>query len=208
MALVPVNLPDRLPPPTAGEAALIADARVRIDAFVESRLDRPVHSFVPSDFAMACGALRHVATAHLAPGEVFCEWGSGAGVVACLAAMAGFDARGIEFEADLVELSRSLAADHGLDVPFFRGNFVPYRGQRIAEQTGEFEWLAVGGPDPYAAMQMDVDDFDVIFAYPWPGEQRVVERLFDRFAADGALLMTYNGTEGVKLLRRRSARRG
>ena len=55
-------------------------------------------------------------------------------------------------------------------------------------------------------MDLEIDDFDTIFAYPWPGEQRVIERLFDRFASDGALLMTYNGTDGVRLFRRRPAR--
>jgi hypothetical protein len=57
-------------------------------------------------------------------------------------------------------------------------------------------------------MGLDINDFDMVFAYPWPGEQHVIERLFDRFAADGALLMTYNGTEGVRLFRRRTARPG
>jgi hypothetical protein len=208
MALVPVKLPDAMPTVPPEAAALIADARTRIDAFIESRLADPVNSFVPSNFPLVYGALRFVADANLSPGPLFCEWGSGAGVVACLAAMAGFDACGIEFEAGLVALSQTLASDHGLKVSFFRGNLVPHAGQRIAERVGEFEWLAVGGPDPYDQMGLEISDFDVVFAYPWPGEQRVIERLFDRFAANGTLLMTYNGTEGVRLFRRRSARPG
>ena len=203
--LEPVTLPDALPDPPPAATALIDDAVDRIGAFIESRLDDPIHSFVPSDFELVCGALQHVAASHLAPGGLFCEWGSGAGVVTHLAAMVGFDARGIEFEAELVDLARHLAADHGVAAEFFRGNFVPHAGQQIAEQTSEFEWLAVGGQDAYAEMGLDVDDFDVIFAYPWPGEQEVVERLFDRFAADGALLMTYNGeAEGIRLFRHRA----
>ena len=208
MALVPVKLPDVMPQPPPEAAALIADAQARIDAFIESRLADPVNSFVPSNFSLVYGALRCVAHAHLSPGPLFCEWGSGAGVVTCLAAMAGFDACGIEFEADLVALSERLANDHGLKVSFYRGNLVPYGGQKIAERVGDFEWLAVGGSDPYEQMGLDVDDFDMVFAYPWPGEQHVIERLFDRFAADGALLMTYNGSEGVNLFRRRTARPG
>jgi len=107
-----------------------------------------------------------------------------------------------------VALSERLAADYRLKVSFYRGNLVPYGGQRIAEQVGDFEWLAVGGSDPYEQMGLDINDFDIIFAYPWPGEQWVIERLFDRFAANGALLMTYNGAEGVRLFRRRTARPG
>jgi hypothetical protein len=208
MALVPVKLPDVMPTAPPEAAALIADAQARIDAFIESHLDNPVSSFVPSNFPLVYGALRCVADANLSPGPIFCEWGSGAGVVTCLAAMAGFDASGIEFEADLVALSERLAADYRLKVSFYRGNLVPYGGQRIAERVGDFEWLAVGGDDPYEQMGLDINDFDVIFAYPWPGEQHVIERLFDRFAADGALLMTYNGGEGVNLFRRRTARPG
>ena len=206
MALVRVRLPDALPPAPPEVVAFIADAQARIDAFINSHVDAPVNSFVPSDFSLAYGALRHVADRSLATGTRFCEWGSGAGVVTCLAAMAGFSACGIEFEPELIELSARLASDHGVNVEFYHGNLVPTSGQQLAEQVEEFEWLAVGGPDAYSEMGLDVDDFDVVFAYPWPGEHRVIERIFDRFSADGALLMTYDGVEGVRLHRRRSTR--
>lgn len=205
MTLVRLSLPDALPPVPPKAAGFIADAQSRIDAFVESRLSDPVHAFVPSDFTLVYRALRHVADANLAPGPLFCEWGSGAGVVTCLAAMVGFDACGIEFETELVELSAKLARHYHLRAGFCHGNFVPHGGQKIAEEVSEFEWLAIGGPDPYDQMDLEIDDFDMVFAYPWPGEERVIERLFDRFAADGALLMTYNGGEGIRLFRRRSA---
>lgn len=206
MPLVRLNLPDALPPAPPGVAGFIVDAQSRIDSFIESHLAEPVHSFVPSDFPLVYGALRHVADEHLAAGPLFCEWGSGAGVVTCLAAMVGFGACGIEFETDLVELSIRLARHYHLKADFYHGNFVPHGGQKIAEEVSEFEWLAVGGPDPYDQMELEIDDFDVVFAYPWPGEERVIERLFERFASDGALLITYDGTEGVRLFRRRTAR--
>jgi hypothetical protein len=206
MSLVPVELPGESPPAAPAAAGLIADARARIESFIESHLDRPIHAFVPSDFPLVYAALCHVAQRRLATGSLLCEWGSGAGVVACLAAMVGFDAHGIEFEADLVELARQLAGAHGVNVEFHQGNFVPHGGQEIAEAVSDFEWLAVGGNDPYEQMELEIDDFDVIFAYPWPGEHRVVERLFERFAADGALLMTYNGEDGIRLFRKRSGK--
>jgi hypothetical protein len=206
MPLVRLSLPDALPPAPPGVARFIVDAQSRIDSFIESHLTEPIHSFVPSDFSLVYSTLCHVADEHLASGPLFCEWGSGAGVVTCLAAMVGFDACGIEFETDLVELSIRLARHYHLRAGFCRGNFVPRGGQKIAEQVSEFEWLAIGGPDPYDQMDLEIDDFDMVFAYPWPGEERVIERLFDRFASDGALLMTYNGAEGVRLFRRRTAR--
>jgi len=207
MPLVRLNLPAALPPPPPEVAAFIADAKSQIESFIESHLAHPIHSFVPSDYSLVYGALRHVAEGRLAPGPLFCEWGSGAGVVACLAAMVGFGACGIEFESDLVDLAGRLASQHHLKVDFYRGNLVPQGGQKIADQVEEFEWLAVGGPDPYEQMGMEIDDFDVVFAYPWPGEEGVIKRLFGRFASDGALLMTYNDIEGVRLFRKRAARR-
>jgi hypothetical protein len=207
MPLVRLSLPNALPPAPPGVARFIVDAQSRIDSFIESHLTEPINSFVPSDFSLVYSTLCHVADEHLAPGPLFCEWGSGAGVVTCLAAMVGFDACGIEFETDLVELSIRLARHYHLRAGFCRGNFVPRGGQKIAEEVSEFEWLAIGGPDPYDQMDLEIDDFDMVFAYPWPGEERVIERLFDRFASDGALLMTYNGAaEGIRLFRRRTAR--
>ena len=204
MPLVRLDLPDVLPPAPAKVTKFIEDAESRIDSFIESRLNDPIPSFVPSGFPVVYGALRHVADRHLAPGPLFCEWGSGAGVVTCMAAMVGFSACGIEVETDLVDLAIQLARHHHLRVDFHYGNFVPHGGQEIAEDVEELTWLAVGGPDPYSPMDMEIDDFDVVFAYPWPGEEGVIERLFDCFASDGALLMTYNGGEGVRLFRRHS----
>ena len=203
MPLLRVTLPEELPPVTPEASALIVDAQKRIDAFIEERLSDTLHSFVPSDFGLVYAALRQVADMHRAPGTMFCEWGSGAGVATCLAAMVGFEACGLEVEQELVELSRRLARDHRVHAAFCRGNFVPRAGQRIAEQVGEMEWLAVGGPDAHEEMDLEIDDFDLVFAYPWPGEEHVVERLFERFAANGALLMTYNGAEGIRLFRKR-----
>src|SRR5689334_11361769 len=59
-------------------------------------------AFVPCDFAAAYRALAGLAGTNLARGPVFCEWGSGFGVVTGLAALLGFDACGIEAEGPLV----------------------------------------------------------------------------------------------------------
>src|SRR5438034_6550076 len=80
--------------------AFLREADRRIDEF--QRCVR-VPGFVPSDFERTYGVLRTVAESNLTQGSLFCEWGSGFGVVACLAAMLDFDAVGIEIEADLVD---------------------------------------------------------------------------------------------------------
>ena len=135
----------------------------------------------------------------------FCEWGSGFGVVACLAALLGFDACGIEAEDELVEAARLLADDFGLPVRFACGNFLPTGAAARSAARGGFSWLATGGPSGYDALGLDPEDFGVIYAYPWPDEERLTAAAFDGHARSGAVLATYHG-EGAVRLRRKTGR--
>lgn len=201
--LVELELPeDSAPLPAEVEAFLhVADAR--IDQF---RHDHLIPGFVPSDFTLAYRGLRAVARAGLATGNAFCEWGSGFGVIASLAAMLGYRACGIEVEGPLVEAARGLARDFKIDVDLIQGSFVPEGGESIADRVEGFAWLIgdAGGGDPDVP---EPDEFDVIFAYPWPGEEHVTRDLFERFAGAGALFLTYHGEEGLKLARKVSGKR-
>src|SRR5688572_14312824 len=103
-----------LPPKVA---ALIEDAGQRIDALDNTtRIEIP--AFVPSNFELAYRALAEINAANLATGHRFIEWGSGIGVIACLASCVGLDAVGIEIEQKLVDIAERLAADHAIDVEF------------------------------------------------------------------------------------------
>ena len=84
-------------------AALLADAQQRIDALDNTtRIEIP--AFVPSNFELVyLRARREFRPRNLATGRRFIEWGSGIGVVTCLASCVGFDAVGIEIEPKLVE---------------------------------------------------------------------------------------------------------
>src|SRR5947208_2272141 len=97
MPLVDVHLPEVREPLPADVRAFLREADRRIQRF---RRDGRVPAFVPSDYVRVYGTLRALAEADLAPGRLFCEWGSGFGVAACLAALLDFDACGIEIEAD------------------------------------------------------------------------------------------------------------
>ena len=202
MTLVPVELAPEAAPLPEPVDALIRDAAARIDRFVEARTDDPIFGFVPSDFAAVYRVLWTIRSRRLAPGDAFLEWGSGFGVVALLAASLGFEATGIEIEPALVAEARRLAADHGLPVEFHEGSFLPAGAEPLADRTEEFAWLDVDGESAYEEMGLDPDDFDVIFAYPWPGEEHVVVDLFDACAATGALLVTYEGVEAVRVQRK------
>ena len=187
---------------------LLADAATRIERFVEGRLDDPIPGFVPSEFDRVWCGLKTVLTNGLAPGRSFCEWGSGFGVVACMAAYLDFDASGIEIHPDLVEGAEALAADHELPVEFICGSYMPIGSEALADaSTSEFAWLETQGADGYEELGLDIEDFDLIYAFPWPGEEEFVHVLFDRYAADGALLLTFNGVEDLRFQRKQGRRR-
>lgn len=163
-----------------------------------------VPGFVLSDFERVGRALQAVEEHNLAPGDSCCEWGSGFGVVALMAACLDFRACGIEINGDLVDEATALAADLGLDVEFACGTYVPHGGEDLTDAVEEeFDWLRSGGPCGYDALGLDPADFDLIFAYPWPGEEHVIDDLFERYAAVSALLLTYHGgLEDVRLRRK------
>ena len=74
-------------------ARLLNDAKRRFDQLEEeSRVAIP--AFVPSDFPLVYRALAEIKSANLATGRRFLEWGSGIGVIACLAEELGFEAAG------------------------------------------------------------------------------------------------------------------
>jgi predicted O-methyltransferase YrrM len=170
----------------------------RIDAFQhESR----VPGFVSTDLERAYRVLRTVAQGRLTPGAMFCEWGSGFGAIACLAAMLDFDAVGIEIEAELVEAARQLADDFDVPVEFIQGSFIP-RGSAVQTEIGMgFAWLKPEEAEP-GELGFDPDDFDIIFAYPWPDEEDVAAALFERHGRPGALLVTYHGGDVFRLRRK------
>ena len=179
--------------------ALIREAERRIASILENRTPP---GFVCSEFARVGRALQGIVDGNLATGNACCEWGSGLGVVALMAACQGFSACGIEIDADLVDAANALAADVGLDVEFVCGTLVPPGGEDLTDVPLEFGWLSAGGACGHELLGVAPEDFDLIFAYPWPGEEEVVENLFERFAADSALLLTFNGLEDLRLRRK------
>lgn len=204
MPLTPLNLTSGGGDPPAEIASFLREAGRRIELFNSRKC---VPAFVPSDYGRVYGVLRDLAAGSFAPGNRFCEWGSGFGVVADLAALVGFDASGIEIDGDLVDASRCLADDFALPVEFSNGSFIPPGGEDCADVGSTFSWLSVHGNDGYAEFGLDPDDFDVIFAYPWPDEEGVIESLFDRYAAVGAVLVTFHGADDIRVQRKTLAKR-
>ena len=199
MPLRNVPRPGPVGPIPADIRAFLREADRRIRRY--HRLYRN-SAFVPCNFGAAYHILQHLAVQAKAAGTLFCEWGSGFGVVACLAALLEFDAFGIEVDGTLVRASRRLAADFELPVEFVQGSFIPAGDRLLTRAAGSFAWLATTEAPAYEALGLATEDFRIIFAYPWPDEERALGELFERHAGAGALLLTFHGGEDFRLRRK------
>jgi protein-L-isoaspartate O-methyltransferase len=208
--LVEIPLPEATTPLPSDVADFLSEVNDRIDGFMRNH---PTwgSGFVPSDFATVYRALRAIADTNLTTGRRLCEWGSGFGIVAMLAELVGFQSCGIEIDRALVDQSHALADGFEFAAEFVHGSFIPRGSEGCAEEAyadndAGVVWLVTETDGAYEELGLDPDDFDIIFAYPWPGEENVIDRLFDRCAADGALLLTYGQCNSVRLQRKRAGR--
>ncbi|MEM7228167.1 MAG: hypothetical protein AAF432_05050 [Planctomycetota bacterium] len=183
-------------------SAFITDAHTRVADFMDDHADAPLPSFIPSDFPMVFRALAGVVDQRLTSGNVFCEWGSGFGAVAGLAALLEFESYGIEMHDVLVEEAERLATEYELPVEFACGTFVPKDAQHLTAFLGSIEHVLDGGQSAYDLLDIEPNDFDLVFCYPWPGGERVIDTIFDHVAANGAMLMTYHGIDEIRLVRK------
>lgn len=205
MPLLPFDLPHVPAPLPAAVATFLADAQRRIDAWFARPEHRAGIGFIPCEPLPVFAALAALRAQD--PGaRTLLEWGSGFGVVTGLAATLGFTAHGIEIAADLVTEAERLLADHRLRATFAVGSFVP--DDYDAERDSDFETRTVlGQPAAYDELGRDLDDFDVVFAYPWPTEEELYCDLFRRRANPGAVLVTWSRQEGVRAYRKVAGRR-
>ena len=202
--LRPIELPDfhHVRPSNATARRLLAEADQRIEDFVARRNLAGWVGFVPSDFALVDACLGWIVDNSLTSGSMFCEWGSGYGVVTMLASLREFNAFGIEVDAELVDEARQLADDFNIPAEFAHGSMIPDGHERLLKHLGDYAHLETDTPGGYGELDLEPDDFDLIYTFPWPGEEHFAEKLFDRCAADGALLLTYHGINDLRLQRR------
>jgi hypothetical protein len=198
--LEPFVTPEVLP---ADVRCFLREADRRIERF---QLTSRIPAFVASDFAGSYRVLKELARKWVTPGTLFCEWGSGFGVVACLAAMLDFDACGIEIEAELVDAAQQLADDFDLPVRFVQGSFIPRGCEACVAAADDLSWLTLEAGGTHEELGLTPDDFAVIFAYPWPDEERITADLFACHAGAGALLVTYHGGDSFRVRRRTGER--
>jgi hypothetical protein len=195
------STPPPAPPP---DAAL----RARLDSLCEEgreiweRFDREVrerdfHPFVAADYDRILQALLPLR----APGLRFLEWGSATGVVAIMADMLGFEAYGIELDPELVRVARGLAARFDSGARFAAGSFLP-TGYQYRPSGGDGRLGTIGeGPSGYLELRHPLEDFDVVYGFPWHGEEGMMQDVMRRYGGRGALLLLNDATEGVRTYR-------
>lgn len=162
--------------------------------------------FVPSDYAAIYRCLKAVFDSQLLSGDKFCEWGSGIGVVASLAAMIGYESYGIEYDADLSAVAAVICEEFNVPVELVHGSFIPEGVEDLidnafAAQDGELA-LHTAADLAYEDLGYDIGDFDLIFAYPWPNDVELTHEIFDRCAATGALMLLYYDVDSIDLYRK------
>lgn len=174
----------------------------RIESFLRHRRDNPIHSYVSSDFPLAYSGLRALVESPVLTGDRFCEWGSGFGVVTGLAALLDFEAFGIEIESDLVGEAEELAASFEIPATFSCGNFIPGGDDNYRENLGPSPYLEIDADAAYDDLGLELEEFDIIYAYPWPGEEQTLSDIFEHYAAPGAVLVLHHGLDGLIVRRK------
>ena len=149
------------------ETPLSDRARVFLDDGVRRMQQVDCFDFVPSNYEVAWNVLASL------PRGRFCEWGSGLGIAVGLAEILGFDAMGIELDADLAEVSRELLRAHGLSAVIEAGSY--------------FE---------------RVDLADYYYVYAWPSQRSQVQDYFLQVASDHSHLLFWEGQDDLRMRKR------
>ncbi|QDT06979.1 hypothetical protein K227x_54030 [Rubripirellula lacrimiformis] len=179
----------------------IDSALARIERF-QDRWDRPqIEQFVAADYAHVYQSLDWTLQTQMTIGQRFVEWGCGFAIVSAAAATLGLDVIGIEAEDVLLTQGRETIADWDVELELFHGNFLPPGAQRLADDP-MLPSLGHPVPDAYAKIGLDLDDFAIVYSYPWPGEDDFHEVVFERYAARGALLLMFCGPNDIRLYRK------
>ena len=116
-----------------------------------------------------------------------------------VADLLGFEAFGIELDPWLVDRSMDIAERFGSRATFAEGSFVPEDFREEVELLSPEFLTATDGASGYDELGLELDHFDLVFAYPWPGEEDWLHQMVETHAHPGALLLTYDAKEGFRL---------
>lgn len=175
--------------------ALIEDADDARRRHQSDRGDRH-DAFIASDPGAVYSALLDLDVR----GGRFLEWGSGLGTVTMIAARLGFEAYGIEVNDRLVDAARDLAERHEIEAEFAAGTFIPAGFLADASLREANLYHDVPADDGYGELGLGLEDFDLVFVYPWSQEIAFFRRLFLQGAQLGARLLINLGDDDFRLV--------
>lgn len=162
------------------------DLEVRQDDF---------HPFVAADY----NSVRDALVSLRKPGRRFLEWGSAMGVITIMADFLGFDAYGIELDPALVEVGRKLASRSHSKAQFTAGSFIPM-GWEWGRSDGDGRHGTIGhGRSGYLEFGHPLDDFDVVYGFPWMGEEQMMLDLMRDHGHADAHLVLHTARDGTKI---------
>jgi hypothetical protein len=154
----------------------------RFDTEVRSR---EFHPFIPGNYARALEILLEMRSESEKPLK-FLEWGSATGVIAIMADLVGFEAYGIEIDGSLVDIANTLAAKYGSKARFCQGSLVPaghvWRGKDGDTRTATIEQ----GRSGYIELEMPLEEFDIVYVYPWDGESDFLRSVMESYGRPDA----------------------
>lgn len=155
------------------------------------------HGYVSADYLAVFDSLARLRGSAL---KVL-EWGSGLGIVTIMASRMGFESYGIEAEPHLIKQSEILAQTYGPDARFAQGSFIPDQFRTDPANAGGVYRTIIEAESAYGALAMEISDFDLVYAYPWPDELALYHRIIRKFGRRGSMLLTYDARAGMKLAR-------
>jgi len=188
------------------EPDLERELGARIDALCEEgrefwhRFDAEVrqgdwHPFVAADYHSVRAALVSLRK----PGRRFLEWGSATGVVTIMADLLGFDSCGIELDSSLVDVARELASRWRSNARFAAGSFIPMGWEwKLSDGNGRHGTIG-RGRSGYLELGRSLDDFDVVYAFPWMGEEPMMLDLMRCHGREDVLLMLHTTENGTRI---------
>lgn len=182
-------------PHAARVAALFAAAERDWQAFLGQRVG--FHTYVHADWAGALPVLRALRPR----ADSFLEFGSGLGVITILADLLGYDAYGIELDPWLHARSQDLADASASGAVFAHGSFVPDACRDSLHENADFLTVREGEA-AYRDLGLDLADFDLVYAFPWPGEEERFLEMVRTCGRRDALLLLYGASDGYQLFQR------